>query len=360
MIPRNPTDEPSFGNRATQWVKRQLKTFSYHAGLHPALHNLVANDAVTLLYHKVQRRPTGLWGEPALSVQDFSEHLSFLTRHFEVVPLSLVVRARKGETTLPKRALAITFDDGYQHNLLLAAPVLKRFHVPATFFVSTGLVGTSRWMWAYELEEQFLRFSREDLARAFGEGPLASLCRQPGPTIDVFEKCVEYMKALPHPKLLRLLEALRKALPVEVDDENRFMSWDDVRALSADGFELGAHSVHHPILTQVALDEAERELKQSQQELEQQIGVRPMFFAYPNGNTSSEICALARKYYEASFVAHPNKARVSAWPLQELPRLSAPPSVAELSFELARQPLAPGRELFSAPPSIGAPSEWAP
>ena len=46
----------------------------------------------------------------------------------------------------PARALAITFDDGYADNATVAAPILLRLGLPATFFVATGFLDGGR-MW---------------------------------------------------------------------------------------------------------------------------------------------------------------------------------------------------------------------
>ncbi len=52
---------------------------------------------------------------------------------------------------LPKRATAITFDDGYACNARVAAPILRAHRHPATFFLTTGAIGSEREFWWDEL-----------------------------------------------------------------------------------------------------------------------------------------------------------------------------------------------------------------
>ena len=75
----------------------------------------------------------------------FAKILATVAANFS--PISLCV-ARQGlvEGGLPPRALCVTFDDGYADNLLVAAPILKRFGIPATVFVASGYLD-GRVMW---------------------------------------------------------------------------------------------------------------------------------------------------------------------------------------------------------------------
>lgn len=334
-----PSSTPLARNQAVNglgsWVKRGVKAVSHRAGLPPAIQHFAPSKSVILLYHKVQRRPFGLWGEEALNVTHFEEHLRYLTRHFELVSLHDVVHSLQRRTPLPKCSVAITFDDGYRNNWVLAAPLLKKFRVPATFFVTTGLVGTSKWMWAYELEEIFLRFSIQDIAQASRHLALQRLCEVEPSKEKAWEACVAFLKTRPHHELVRTMESLRKKFTVHVDDENQFLSWDEVRALENEGFDLGAHSVHHPILPRLSQEEAQQEIIGSKQMLSDILHQPPRFFAYPNGDFHPRISELVGASFEASFSTLP-QACSDTHSLFQLPRVSAPASVADLSFELTR------------------------
>ena len=93
----------------------------------------LTNRAIVLMYHAV-----GAPGERAsryiVPVRRLSRQLSLLKRlGYHVISLEDFVQAvRRG--TIPKRAVAITFDDGYADNLTLAYPVLRRLGLPATVF----------------------------------------------------------------------------------------------------------------------------------------------------------------------------------------------------------------------------------
>ncbi len=86
---------------------------------------------VILLYHRVAdlaQDPFGLAVAPA----HFREHLSVIRRYSRPISLrQLLSELRNGK--LPRRTVAVTFDDGYADNLYAAKPLLEQSDVPATF-----------------------------------------------------------------------------------------------------------------------------------------------------------------------------------------------------------------------------------
>jgi peptidoglycan/xylan/chitin deacetylase (PgdA/CDA1 family) len=315
------------------WVKKGVKALTYQAGLAPASWRLGEGEAAILFYHKVQRRPVGVWGEPVLDVREFERHVAFLARAYQPVSLSELVAGLAGRARLPRRAVALTFDDGYRNNLYLVAPILARHGIPATIFITTGLVGTTGWMWGYELEEIFSRHPPEQVCQASGDPAILRLGSLGLSPRVLMSACVEYLKELPHESMLDIVERLRARFAVPVNDENRFLSWDEVRELARQGFEIGAHTRSHPILTRLPLTEVERELRACRDTLEEKLGVRPTLFSYPNGATCPEVTELVGSYFQAAVTTRSGIC-TRASGLLELPRIGAPVRVAELSFEL--------------------------
>ncbi|OHU86354.1 MULTISPECIES: polysaccharide deacetylase family protein [Pseudoalteromonas] len=94
--------------------------------------------AVILQYHHVSEK---LPAVTSLSAEQFRAHLNYLKEsQFKVLPLDeLLESLRKGDT-LPTKAVAITFDDGYDNNIEQAAPILEEFNFPYTIFVNPKLI----------------------------------------------------------------------------------------------------------------------------------------------------------------------------------------------------------------------------
>jgi peptidoglycan/xylan/chitin deacetylase (PgdA/CDA1 family) len=101
------------------------------------------------MYHRIANSDYDPWGL-AVSPAHFDEQLAGLRRERDVMSLAefgTLLAARR----LPKRATAITFDDGYACNARVAAPILLAHRYPATFFLTTGAIGSEREFWWDEL-----------------------------------------------------------------------------------------------------------------------------------------------------------------------------------------------------------------
>src|SRR3972149_2982228 len=98
-----------------------------------------------LMYHRV----VNLESDPpslCVSPSNFTEQLEFLKKFCHPVSLQQLVKSldKKG---LPRRAIAVTFDDGYVDNLYNAKPLLESFDIPATVFLTTGYIGQNHEFW---------------------------------------------------------------------------------------------------------------------------------------------------------------------------------------------------------------------
>ena len=97
-----------------------------------------------LIFHRVFAERDPLFPDEPDIVR-FDEILGWVKQWLNVLPLEeAVVRLRSG--SLPARAAAITFDDGYADNLTCAVPVLAKHGLNATFFIATGFTDGGR-MW---------------------------------------------------------------------------------------------------------------------------------------------------------------------------------------------------------------------
>jgi peptidoglycan/xylan/chitin deacetylase (PgdA/CDA1 family) len=250
-------------------------------GLRAAAHILSPADKraslLVLMYHRVlPGRDPLLPNEPDAEL--FAAHMDTLASLFDVMPLPTAVERLKGGS-LPARAACITFDDGYANTLEVAAPILTSRRLTATVFVSTGFVGHGR-MWNDTLIEVVRAADSElDLSR-FGLGryvldSVPSRCA-------AIEKIIGQLKYLEPGARTARVDAIAAQLGRELPD-NLMMDEAALRSLCHHGFEIGAHTINHPILTRLGDEEARREIEGSKHRLEEIVGRPVRSFAYPNG-----------------------------------------------------------------------------
>ena len=231
-----------------------------------------------LAYHRVLPAHDPLLpGTPAAA--EFEHRMRWVKANFDVLALIDAVRALR-ENRLPKRALCITFDDGYADNYTVALPILRRLSLPATFFVATGFLDGGCMFNDVAIEAvrhaPGADLDLDDLT--LGRHPLGSNEQR----IRAIDRILARLKYF-EPKRRRdvALEIARRAgasLPTGL-----MMSSEQVRALHAAGMAVGAHTVTHPILAEIPAARARHEMAESRVRLEHITGAPVRLFAYPNG-----------------------------------------------------------------------------
>jgi peptidoglycan/xylan/chitin deacetylase (PgdA/CDA1 family) len=245
----------------------------------------IPGEAVLLMYHRVGDMGSN-GGGTTVSATRFAEHLQALRARFLVVPLGDLVGSL-AEGKVPRRSVAITFDDGYVDNLTVAKPILERHDVPATVFVVSGYVGSGRRFWWDELEwictaphmlPGRLELTIRAEAKTWSVGSNAE--RRP-----LFRELREALGPLEAGERDEVLSQLRSwAGLVENPDEVETMTVEQLHALARDDtVEIGAHTVTHPRLPAVSPERQLEEIRGSVRQLESILGRPVTLFSYPFG-----------------------------------------------------------------------------
>ncbi|CAN7620731.1 polysaccharide deacetylase family protein [Massilia sp. LjRoot122] len=234
-------------------------------------------------YHRVLKDPHPLLpSEP--DVETFHWQMALLARCFNVLPLREAL-ARIDTNDLPPRSVCITFDDGYSAVHDLALPILRKFELPATVFVTSGHLGHNM-MWNDRIMEavQVLPMERLDLSEfGLSDYPLRTLSERRA-TLAALTEQSKYLPAFKRRELVKQLELMTKDHPVP----GQMLTPNMVRVLDRHGIEIGAHTVTHPILTSLDDESAEKEISVSKQELEAILDKPVQLFAYPNGKVGKD------------------------------------------------------------------------
>lgn len=283
-------------------VVRALSTAVYRSGLIGPMAAMAgrlrgAASVPILTFHRVNDQQDPFF--PSLSTGVFSARMEHIARHYVVLPIEdLADRLRDGRA--PSNALALTFDDGYRDSLTHAAPILARYGLPATIFLTTGYVGTSEMPW-YDLLALGLKTTRREAVslRTGEQLPLHST----GERLGALQATLRHLKTLPDEArrrvVGRMIDDLAPSAPAE--EKRLMLSWGEVDALRGLGFSIGAHTVNHPILSRVEADAAWREIHGSKETIERMLGARVRGFAYPNGGADDYSPETVRLVERAGF-----------------------------------------------------------
>ena len=256
--------------------------------------------AVVLMYHRV----TNLARDPyqlAVSPAHFAQQLEHLKRTCTVMPLIDLIEALQAKA-LPPRAAAITFDDGYIDNRLEAYPLLKAAGLPATIFVASGSIDTTREFWWDDLDRIISLPDRV---------PAHLLLRVqdrtyewPTATTEQRAAAQRALHAVLHPQAIAVreqaVEQLCQWAGVDRDGrpDYRVITDAQLKEIAADSLiDIGGHTVNHPSLAALTREEQAAEITHGREMLEARLGKPIRTFAYPYGTRrdyTPETAALVR------------------------------------------------------------------
>ena len=243
-------------------MKRNIFRILRVLGIDTLFRFFFRRHVLVLMYHGVlsdhDANGDGDWLQVRAS--EFEDQMRYLSRHYEVTDFANALSPKK-----TSRPLAIvTFDDGYANNCSVALPILKKFSLPATIFVTTGFVDTPRQFWW------------DRLRSGLGAGKSPS------------KKDEDKLKSL-HPcsidaavdSILDSSKGTRSPFPVE---SYRALNRREIGELLESGLiELGSHTHQHEILLGLSDEEVHSTLKLSSEAL-REWGTTGRWFAAPNGD----------------------------------------------------------------------------
>jgi len=275
MILKSIVAEPLF--RIFKYLRRKTYILMYHRVLDE---NFISKNYVQ----------PGMY----INIDSFEKNLQILTKLYEVIPLSdLIEKIERGIDL--KGFCSITFDDGWLDNYSNAFPLLKKYRVPATIFLTTNYIDTSLLFWPDEISN-FIKSG--ELHDFHGDSRASKVffneLRNEKSINQSIEKAINILKSWNKEERDKILNSIRCS-----DDftpkERQLLNWDEVQTMYNSGLvSFGSHTANHVLLDQIDLETARHEIHESLETIKHNIGVYPEFFAYPNGNYTQDIKEIVR------------------------------------------------------------------
>ncbi len=271
-------------------IRRWILTAASRLGYFRILAFVNRHKFGILYYHGVSARESfpGIENYQGKHVRAslFRQHLDFLARRYNVLPLPDVLHAMKNGVHLSPYTVVITFDDGYENNVTVTVPCLREANLTAAFFLSTSLIGTDECLWVDQLEQVLndvqrtqvlvrFRLERETIPLAT-DGDRREAHR-------LIRWCCKQLTDVEKAEWLEKFFAENGIDPPKARGDHRFMSWDQARELRAAGMTVGSHTLTHAIVTRLTPSEMEREIGEARAACEAHLRARCDTFAYPNG-----------------------------------------------------------------------------
>ncbi len=278
-----------------QSVNRRAKYLYRDIFFHPSIHNTYSSvrGSRIIIYHGICKQNHLQFNNVFLTLKTFEEHLRYYKKYFNVISLDDYYAQQFSDERFN---ICITFDDGFANNYKYVLPLMEKYRLPATFFITAIRSMGYDILWNDFLSTfsrfgpQKIQFNNETFIKSkhnkyvsTGSGQkLADILREKG-----FEEKKEMMGQLYPFYQFKTIAAL--------EDYWLQMTEEQIGRLANSALvTAGGHGHYHNDLSRIPLAETVSELKFSKTYLEDIIGREVTAFAFPYGSYNQGVVAATK------------------------------------------------------------------
>lgn len=255
-------------------------------------------------FHGVRKLNSGIFNNRHIPVNEFEKIIKYLKRHYDIVPLSEIFTIHREKKLLKRKTISLTFDDGYENNFAIALPVLKKYNVPATFYIITkGLIDQNYYVWPDFIDIIKSRHKEDiELNGYIFKYPTFYSNHLKLDILNYLKTCGDKTESIAselsselnyHSEIIRNspeLIALIRAKDLAIYKNEPLI-------------EYGSHTHSHFNLEHLNNDKCGSELKESKQIIENIVGKEVISLAFPDGSYTNETIEIANRTGYKNLVA---------------------------------------------------------
>ena len=201
---------------------------------------------------------------------------------YQFVSIDTLIRAN---SLLPKKRISVSFDDGFRDVYQNAFPIFRKHNIPFSIYLTTDFPEGKADLWWIQMEKNRSIEAFEALMKQIygSNGPMAKTMHGVTGT-------------KPDPALCKALS----------------LSWSEIKEMVDSGLcTIGSHTVSHPGLTRISLDDCSRELQESRHIIKDIIGCDVIHFSYPHSMYNEAVCeAVAKAGYKTAALGYGGSIRL--------------------------------------------------
>lgn len=241
----------------------------------------------------------------ALEISEFITQINFLNKKYSIISLSKLIAYLKGEADVPSNSCVISFDDGYIDHYQNVFPILKELGLPAVFFIMGDCIsGTKKVRWldkfyyildntpyqknSDKFNEIVSDFYRTEVEKDnhYDDSKLKTFIRNSSEKDTIIDK---------------LSSTLNVKLDLDKINKKLYLSKENIAEMLNNGMEFGAHTMSHPDLSTITLEDSEKEIKDSGIIVRNLTNKEEIPFAYPFGSQKTYNKNIVRILKENNF-----------------------------------------------------------
>ena len=244
------------------------------------LQRITGNSLLNVMYHGVTSENTTYFSPRHVVVTDFERQIAYYKKNFDIISIDEAFRRMRNNDTFSRKTITISFDDGFANNLTTALPILEKYNVPATFFISSICAENDGnhvlWPEFIAALKYFTQIDTNSLSDDIKAMPYHERDAYLG-DLENAHKVLDKLRLLPN-DIWKLLD---KAQLIELS-KSKIVT-------------IASHGHNHYNLGQIESEFAKYELEHSKTLLESAIQKEINHIAYPDGSYTGLVKDLAEK-----------------------------------------------------------------
>lgn len=265
-------------------------------GFEKLLSKQSTNNFLNIMYHGVVKKDSTYFSPRHITAQQFEKQLIYLKKNFDIIDVNEAFDRNKNKSIPNKKTITISFDDGYLNNLTTALPLIEKYEIPCTFFISSFCVENAEnpilWSDIIALINYYIKEPITIDSRTFIN------LKEPNKNQHI----TDFIKQLPKEKRDKVINELYTKYDIElklksIDPEIwSLMNKHELQQFSKSKYvKIGSHGHLHYNLGMIDLKDAIDDMSKSKKLLEDAIEKEVNTIAYPDGNYTKEVKEEAKK-----------------------------------------------------------------
>lgn len=267
-------------------IKLSLSYLLYYSGSFHIFALCRKRAFIILAYHSINNitlKPLEIEQDTAC----FERQIRYLKTNYKILSLTEFIEFRNNGKKYPPNSILITLDDGYRDNYINAYPILKKYKVPASIFLTVKPIETKIPLFFDLLRFAILKTPR--LILDISDLGLKKYILEKENKYSLFitiKEIINYSKSLNEDSKEILIKIIYTRLGLDINDIDNmqgYLSWDQIKEMADNSIEFGSHTMTHPQLSSLSLEKCKEELSESKKIIEARIGRKVRTIAYPFG-----------------------------------------------------------------------------
>lgn len=252
------------------------------------IRRLIHRDVISVFYHAVSSGPMPHleYLYPPIGAEQFEHDLLYLSNNFNLISYEQLQESVMMGGGLPPLALHLSFDDGYIECYTVVRPLLLKYKIPCTFFITTAWIDNQAMFQRNKLSLCIARV--RDMEKNGQDHFLNKFNHSFGKAIVSFEefsKVVRGMVKSGEGPIDQICDISGLNVANVLEETPLYMTRGQIKQLHKDGFTLGSHTRSHVKLVNLNAEEMEEEIVESSKIIQEICGSTIVPFSFPNSAT---------------------------------------------------------------------------